>query len=75
MRLTERLVGASMIANEGNVAFSRMPVFVKYGAASFVPMWDCATELQSFWPSACVEKVLKFGARNEFRFYFRRYHG
>jgi hypothetical protein len=72
---TERLVSASMIADERNVALGRMPVLVKYGGASFIPMWDCATELQSLWPSACIKKAFKFGARNEFRFYFRRDHG
>jgi hypothetical protein len=34
MRLTERLVGASMIADEGNVAFGRMPVLVEYGRST-----------------------------------------
>jgi hypothetical protein len=64
MRLTEQLASTSMVADEGNVAFSRVPVLVKHSAAAFVPMWNFATELQSFCPLSSTEKSFKFGSRN-----------
>ena len=68
MGLTERLVSASVVANEGNVFVSRSPVFVQYCDSSprteFLIVSNSSASLEFFLPIALREKALKIAARH-----------